>query len=139
REYGGAERVLEVLSEIFPRAPIFTSYYAYEKFTDTLLKTKDIRTTFVQHLPFLWRPNSFVKRGRRRLAELMARWVYLLPAAFQTLNLRSYDLVISNSAYCANRISLSDRQLHVCYCLTPPRFIWEDRPTPKSGDIRGSL
>ena len=81
-QYGGAERVLEVLAEMFPTAPIYTLIYdpsqLYGAFSD-----KKIRTSFLQNLPFA--------KTNHRLFPI------LMPLAVEDLDLTAYDLVISSS------------------------------------------
>ena len=111
-QYGGAERVLEQLHELFPSAPIYTSMFdpaamppAYREW--------DIRTSFMQRLPLV---------TQRHQAYLMA-----YPMAFESFDLSDYDVVISNSsAFCKGVLTGPDT-LHVSYCLTPMRWAWRYR------------
>jgi len=110
-QYGGAERVLESLRELFPKAPIFTLLYdpksMYGKFKDA-----DIRTSFLQKIPF-------AKKYHRLFPVLM-------PVAIEQFDLSYYDLVISDSASFAKGIITLPKTKHVCYCHTPMRFAWDD-------------
>jgi glycosyltransferase involved in cell wall biosynthesis len=108
-QYGGAERVLEVLHELFPQAPVYTSMYEPAVMPDAYRRW-DIRTSFMQHLPL-------VKRHHQPFMPLY-------PFAFDGFDLAAYDLVISNSsAFCHCVVTRPDA-CHVNYCLTPTRFLW---------------
>lgn len=131
REYGGAERVFEVLMEMFPEADVFTSYFRPEKFQFGE-QEKRIKTSVIQKLPFLWqRPNWFERQGHWRVVRLINGYAFVLPVVFRSFDLSSYDLVISSSAYCAHRIKRVDGQRHICYCHTPSRMLWDSPPLPR--------
>lgn len=108
-QYGGAERVLEQLHDMYPDAPIYTSMYD-SKVMPASYRSWDIRTSFMQRLPFV---------TTRHQAYLMA-----YPLAFESFDLGGYDVVISNSsAFCKGVLTGPDT-LHVSYCLTPMRWVW---------------
>ena len=110
-QMGGAENVLLTLHEIFPEAPIYTSLYRPEAMPDAF-RSLDIRTTFLQKLG----PLTRYPRHQKLLP--------LYPVAFEQLDLREYDIVISNSsAWCKGVITREDTR-HICYCLSPMRFAW---------------
>ncbi len=108
---GGAERVLEVIAELFPSAPIYTLLYDRElmqgRFCDRVIKT-----SFLQKLPFA--------RTRHRL------FPPLMPLAIEQFDLSSYDLVISDSSSYAKGVITSPETLHICYMHTPMRYAWDD-------------
>jgi glycosyltransferase involved in cell wall biosynthesis len=106
---GGAEGVLEALVEMFPQAPIYTSIYWHEAMPRAY-REWDIRTTWMDHLPGIYRHHQ--------------PYLLLYPMAFGGLELRGYDLVISNkSAFCIG-VRTPPGTRHLCYCLTPTRFVW---------------
>lgn len=108
-QYGGAERVLELLHEMYPEAPIFTSMYAPEVMPPAY-RDWNIRTSFMDRLPL-------VKKHHQA-------FLGLYPLAFEQFDLADYDVVISNtSAYCHGVITRPET-LHISYCLTPARFLW---------------
>ncbi len=108
-QYGGAERVLEELHTLFPSAPVYTSMYWPEKMSATI-RGLDIRTSFMQRLPLVTRNHQ--------------PFLLLYPLAFESFDLSGYDVVISNSsAFCKGVITPPDT-LHVSYCLTPMRWVW---------------
>ncbi|MEF3275306.1 MAG: glycosyltransferase [Chloroflexus sp.] len=108
-QYGGAERVLEALHELFPTAPIYTSIFDPATMPATY-RTWDIRTSFMQRLP-AWRTQ-------------FRRYVALYPTAFERFDLNGYDLIISSSSAFAKGIIPRPGALHICYCHTPMRFAW---------------
>ncbi|MGD8397428.1 MAG: glycosyltransferase, partial [Anaerolineae bacterium] len=109
-QIGGAERVLEVLVDMFPSAPVYTSIYAPETMPAEY-RHWDIRTTWMDRLPAIHRHHQ--------------PYLLLYPLAFGALQLKDYDLVISNkSAFCFG-CRPGDGVHHVCYCLTPTRFVWK--------------
>ncbi len=110
KEYGGAERVLEVLSEIFPDAPIYTAFCkqnspAYERF-----KGKRIITSWAQYIPFF----------KTRLYSPLR---FLTPLIWGSFNLSKYDLVISSSSWYITK-GFGHQPIEICYCHTPPRWLY---------------
>jgi glycosyltransferase involved in cell wall biosynthesis len=108
-QIGGAEGVLEVLVDMFPQAPIYTSIYWPDAMPHSY-QDWDIHTTWVDRLPGIHRHHQ--------------PYLLLYPLAFGGLELRGYDLIISNkSAFCFG-VKTPPETLHICYCLTPTRFVW---------------
>lgn len=105
---GGAERVLWALHEIFPSAPIFTAVWN-RRLAGRFVQC-DVRTSWMQRLPAI-----------RRAPRLYAA---LYPLAFAHLDLSGFQLVISSASYFAKGIRTPRNALHICYCHTPPNFIW---------------
>ena len=122
-QLGGAENVLEELVNLFPGAPVYTSIYAPERMPPAY-RAWDIRTSFMQQLP--------------AIAAHHQPYMPLYPLAFRRMRLGDYDLVLSNkSGFCHGVDTRAPRQngtgdsaqgrrktIHVCYCLTPTRFLW---------------
>jgi glycosyltransferase involved in cell wall biosynthesis len=108
---GGAERVMAVLHEMFPSAPIYTTVLKRETLWPGL-RDADIRTSWLQPLLSLPIP-------ARALLPLY-------PSAVESLDLSEYDLVISNSSSFAKSVIVREDACHVCYCHTPMRFAWTD-------------
>jgi glycosyltransferase involved in cell wall biosynthesis len=105
----GGEKVLEVLAEIFPRAPIYTLFHFPGSQADWLEK-RDIRTSFLQKLPLL--------RKKYRL------YLPFFPLAAELFDLADYDLVISSSHCVAKGIIPPADALHVSYIHSPVRYAW---------------
>ncbi len=111
-QMGGAEYVLAVLHDMLPQAPVFTSLYHKERMP-TEMKQWDIRTSLLNYVPLL--------RKRSRLL------LPFYPHAFARMDLSERDLVISiKSAFSLGvTTKRSEYQAHhICYCLTPTRFLW---------------
>ncbi len=111
-QYGGAERVLEVLHELFPEAPIYTSIYDPSAMPASY-RSWDIRTSFMQRLPGVMRHHQL--------------YMACYPLAFESFDLSEYDLVLSNSSAWCKGVLTSPATLHLCYCLTPMRWVWNYR------------
>ena len=108
-QYGGAERVLEAIHELFPNAPVFTSIYDANKMP-AHYRTWDIRTSWMQGLP-----------GWKRLFR---HYMPLYPSAFESFDLSEYELVLSSSSAFAKGVIPGAYAKHICYCHTPMRFAW---------------
>ncbi len=106
-QYGGAERVLEVVHELFPSAPVFTSTYWAAAMPATY-RTWDIRTSFLDRIPI----------AHQRLL------LPFYPAAFESLDLGGFERVLSIPSAFAHGVRLPAGAQHLCYCLTPARFLW---------------
>lgn len=107
-KFGGAERVLLTLHQIFPNAPLFTLVYN-PKSTPWASVFKVI-TTFFNKICFLRHKHEW-------LAPVAA-------FGFESLDLRGFDLVISITSSDAKAVITKPEQLHICYCLTPTRYFW---------------
>lgn len=113
REYGGAERVLEALHEIFPTSPVFTAYYNPQSLGENNKRFVgwDIRSCWLQYFPFA---NRLLSPFRIFAAKI-----------FEGFNLQEFDLVISSSAiYFAKAVITKPGSLHISYIHTPPRFLY---------------
>lgn len=106
----GGEKVLEALCDLFPDADIFTHVYDRAVVSDTINGHK-VTTTFIQKLPFA---NRFYQS-----------YLPLMPLALEQLDLRDYDLVISSESGPAKGVVTRPETLHVCYCHTPMRYVWD--------------
>jgi glycosyltransferase involved in cell wall biosynthesis len=106
----GGEKVLEVFCELFPDAHLYTLLHNKGSLSDTI-EGMDIRTSFIQKLPF-------IKKKYRHLLPIF-------PTAIERFDLRDYDLVLSSSHCVAKGVVTSADTLHICYCFTPMRYIWD--------------
>lgn len=110
-QWGGAERVLVALSEIFPEAPIYTLVYdKSNKILKDKFSGKKIITSFLQQIPG-WK--TFYKPS-----------FFLHPIAFEQFDFSAFDLVISQTTRFAKSIVTRPGTIHICYCHTPPRFLY---------------
>lgn len=123
RGYGDAERTLRTLHCLYPDAPIYTAFVDYSRLGKAAnrLVNWDIRPTFAQRLP-----------GITHFYQAYQRW---LPYFWESLNLAEYDLVISSSGtYSSQAVLTRSHTLHISYCHTPPRQLWEPiQPSPGDG------
>lgn len=116
KEFGGAESVLETLSDIFPNAPIFTSIYR-PKFLGPHQQRLEkkwqgrVNQSFFHYLPFAHKIISPLR--------------LLSPLAFKSFDFSQYDIVITSAtgAYFPNSLNKKNAKL-ICYCHTPPRYLY---------------
>ena len=107
---GGAENVLEVLVEMFPQAPIYTSMY-WPQAMPPFYRQWDIRTSWLDRLPLIKAHHQ--------------PFLPFYPLAFQGFDLSGYDLVLSNKSGFCHGVRTSPATTHICYCLTPTRYLWD--------------
>lgn len=107
---GGAERVLQALQEIWPEAPTFTLFFDPDRLP--IFRGRDIRTSFLQRAPLI--------------KTKYQMYVALMPTAVEHLDLRDYDVVLSNTSAFAKGVLVRRDALHLCYCHTPTRYLWSD-------------
>jgi glycosyltransferase involved in cell wall biosynthesis len=107
-EFGGAERVLLAMSEIWPEAPIYTAYAvkgspAWERF-----KTKDIRVSWMQPLARFASPLRF-----------------LASTIWNSFDFSQYDIILGSSSwYITKGFTKKGDAIEICYCHTPPRWLY---------------
>ncbi|MDQ3699819.1 MAG: glycosyltransferase [Chloroflexota bacterium] len=118
--YGGAERTLEQVHRIWPQAPIYTLLYVRDRLPAAFQRL-DVRPTWVDRLP-----------ARLPLQRLYAM---LQPLAFGRLRISGADTVLSLASFGAKAVPAPPGGRHICYCYTPPRFLWG----PFSGIERARL
>jgi glycosyltransferase involved in cell wall biosynthesis len=106
----GGEKVLEVLCELFPGAPIYTLLHNKGS-VSPLIESHPIHTSFLQHLP--------LKRTKYR------SYLPLFPKAIESFDFSGFKLIISTSHAVAKGAIPPAGALHVCYCHTPMRYVWE--------------
>jgi len=113
-KFGGAENVVAELADLYPEAPIYTLLYAPELVGDRIHPGR-IHTSFLQKLP------RWLRRRSRYLLPL-------IPMAIEQFDLSAYDVVISSSSAFAKGVITRPETLHICYCHTPMRFVWDYWP-----------
>lgn len=106
---GGAERVFELLCNHYPDADVFTSLYSPNDTID--LGKRLIQTTTLQNIP-----------GAVKYFRLLAPFYY---AAFRSLDLQTYDLIISSSTSFAKAVCKRPDAVHICLCHNVTRFLWD--------------
>ncbi|SRR5258708_6550711 len=108
-KFGGGEQVLLTLHEIFPKAILFTSVYSKKnaKWAEVF---PEVKTSFLKHIPFAENHHEF--------------FALLMPLAFESFNFNEYDLVITVTSEAAKGIITNPNTKHICYMLTPTRYLW---------------
>ena len=108
-KWGGAERVLLVLHEMFPDAPLYTSVYSPSNAPWARIYPEVI-PSFIQKIP--------LAKDRHE------HFPYLMPIAFESFDFSDFDLVVSVTSEAAKGIITKPSTKHICYCLTPTRYLW---------------
>ncbi|PIO97170.1 glycosyltransferase [Pleomorphomonas carboxyditropha] len=106
----GGERVLEVLGDLYPQAVIITHVVDRENLSERILR-HEIRETFISRLP-----------GAKKHYQ---KYLPLMPLALEMMDMQEFDLVISSESGPAKGIIPRPDALHVCYCHSPMRYIWD--------------
>ncbi len=107
-KWGGAERVLLALHELFPQAPLYTAVYNSQK--ASWANIFQVNTSFLQNFPFASAHHEYLP--------------LFMPLAFESFSFDEYDLVISVTSEAAKGIITKPDTKHICYCLTPTRYLW---------------
>ncbi|GJD52776.1 D-inositol-3-phosphate glycosyltransferase [Methylobacterium crusticola] len=105
----GGEKVLEALCRIYPQADIFTHVYDPSAMSETI-RSRNVQQSFIGSLPYA--------------RKLYKNYLPLMPMALEQLDLRGYDLILSSEAGPAKGIIPPPGALHICYCHSPMRYIW---------------
>jgi len=106
-QYGGAEKTLEIMSDIFPEAEIFTGIYKPDLLSKKLNSKK------------------IISPGTSLLSKWPKYFTFLMPLYFENFDLRNYDLIISSGNAWAKGVLTKPTQLHISYIHTPPRFLYK--------------
>ncbi len=109
-QIGGAEDVLDTLARQYPASPIYTSIYAPQTMPEHY-RNWDIRTLWTDKLPAIQRRHQM--------------YLPLYPLAWNNLRLSGYDVILSNKSGFCHGFQFDARALHICYCLTPTRYVWQ--------------
>lgn len=109
-KWGGAERILLQLHEMFPNAPVYAS--VYDPIAAPWAKDLEIHTSFLEKIPVARRHHEF--------------FALLMPIAFESFDFDEYDLVISLSSEAAKGIVTKPGTRHITICLTPTRYLWSE-------------
>ncbi len=107
-EYGGAEKVLETLSEMFPDAPIYTAFVVPNSSAAKAFSGRKIISSWFQNIPFY--------------KKLYSPLRFMIPLIWNSFDLSSYDLVISSASWYVTKGFNSKAE--ICYCHTPPRWLY---------------
>ena len=123
--YVGSERVVEQILNLYPEADFFCLFDFLPDNERDFIRNRKVNTSFLQKMPF-------AKRFYRNYLPLM-------PFAIERFDLSEYDLIISSSHAVAKGVKKSPHQLHICYCHTPMRYVWDlrDQYLEESGLNKG--
>src|SRR3990170_4569524 len=122
-EFGGAERVLLALSEIWPDAPIYTAFYKKDSYAYERFKDKKIIASWAQNVPFF-------------ATKLHSPLRFLAPLIWNSFDFSDYDLVITSASWYVTKGVVkrnpsthsvragSQRNVEICYCHTPPKYLY---------------
>lgn len=106
----GGERVIERLLRMYPDADLFTHVYDPQRMSSTIRKA-NVTTSFINRLPFAQRFYQY--------------YLPLMPMALEEFDLSGYDLVISSESGPAKGVITHPDSLHLCYCHSPMRYLWD--------------
>lgn len=112
-EFGGAERVLKTLTEIYPDAPIYTAFCQKNSPSWQYFKDKEIKVSWVQYIPFF---SKYLHSPLR----------FLAPLIWNSFDFSKYDLIIGSSSWYITRGFKKKKKgaTEICYCHTPPRWLY---------------
>lgn len=110
--FGGAERVLKALMDLFPHAPVYTLVYDPKRL-QMPIQERRLRTSFLQKMPGTQRSHRYFPLA-------------LMPLAIEQFDFSSYDVVISATHSFGKGIITSPKTLHISYCFTPTRYAWDN-------------
>ncbi len=108
---GGSDKVTKAILDIFPNADIFTLVAKKEICDELGIPWEKVHTSFIQKMPLS------TKKHRAYLP--------LFPFAIEQFDLRGYDVIISSSHCVAKGVLTKEDQLHICYCHSPIRYVWD--------------
>ncbi len=111
-QFGGAERVLKAFCEIYPQAPVFTLFYDDRIVDDFFPKSKFI-ATYLQRFRWLKSHHKYM--------------LPLLPRVAESLDFSGFEVILSDSTAWVKGIRKPEGAIHICYCNSPTRFLWDWR------------
>lgn len=109
-QMGGAENVLEVMVGMFPQSPVFTTIYGPDLMPPAYRRW-DIRTSWLNRAPGVHTHHQ--------------PYLPLYPPAVRSLDVRGYDMILSNKSGFIHGLKTEPGQTHLCYCLAPTRYVWD--------------
>lgn len=108
---GGSDKVVKAITDVFPDADIYTLVAKKEVCDELGINWNKVHTSFIQKMPLA------TKKHRAYLP--------LFPFAIEQFDLRGYDVIISSSHCVAKGVLTKADQLHICYCHSPIRYVWD--------------
>ncbi len=109
-KFAGAEIVLSAMEKIH-KADVYTLFYENRCISNLGIDIKMVHSSFLQSIPNIY--------------KIYKNFLPVYPAAFESFDLSEYDLIISSSHSAAKGFKKRKGQLHICYCHTPMRYIWD--------------
>lgn len=106
----GGEKCLEILCKLYPEADIYTLIYVKGQLS-RVIEGMNIKTSFIQNLP--------------RVSKYYRYYLPFFPSAIEQFNLKGYDLIVSTSHCVAKGVLSTPDSLHISYCFTPMRYVWD--------------
>lgn len=107
-EFGGAERVLLAMSELYPDAPIYTAYFVHGSPAWERFKDRDIHVSWMQ---YIWRLASPLR--------------FLAPWVWNSFDFTQFDVILGSSSwYITKGFAKKGKATELCYCHTPPRWLY---------------
>lgn len=123
--YAGSERCVESFTNIWQQAPVYTLVdFLDDEHRKIILKGKKTTTSFLQKLPYA--------RNKHR------NYLPLFPTAIERFKLKEFDTIVTSSHAVAKGIKTNSNQLHICYCYSPMRYIWDNADEYLTG-FKGSI
>ncbi len=127
-DFGGAERVLLALHEIYPYAPVYVSVYRQNRLGKFAAKFEnaEIIQSWFGSLPFA--------------DKLISPFRFLIPAIWNSFDLTKYDLIISSASWAVTKgFKKKKGAIEICYCHTPPRYLYGYDTSRRFGGLMGKL
>src|SRR5215211_164143 len=109
---GGAEKVLFTALEVFPQADLFTLVYNKNVFINTPIANREIKTSFIDHIPFAHKHHRL--------------FLPMMPYSIEQFDLQQYEIIVSFSYAVAHGVQNFNGARHVSYTFTPMRYAWMD-------------
>lgn len=111
-QVGGAENVLIALKEIFPDAPVYTSIFDRDRMP-AVMREWQVHVSALDRVPWIYRHHQVA--------------LPLYPILWEQFDFSGYDVVLSNKSGFCHGIITPPETVHLCYCLTPTRYLWQSR------------
>jgi glycosyltransferase involved in cell wall biosynthesis len=108
-QMGGAENVLEEMVAMYPEAPVYTTIFAPDLMPAVYRQWK-IHPTWLNRAPAIHRHHQ--------------PYLPFYPQAVASMDFAGYDVILSNKSGFVHGLNHSARQMHICYCLAPTRYVW---------------
>jgi len=107
---GGAEKVTLEIYRILNKPPIYTLFSSKDTLYDLGINFSNVHPLF---------------KKEKIIGKIYKRLLPFLPFLIEQIDLGDYDVVISSSHSVAKGVLTKSYQIHICYCHTPPRYIWD--------------